>query len=485
MNIIDHGPFKLTGLDRLNVLLGKNGCGKSHLLKTIEQGFFASGQYGVVRYITPERGGFVTYEANIEQNILNNPNWMSDTRRQNQTSNFRQQSATLFLRLERMVLRQIEREHLTEGYKPKTFDNTIAQLNGLLDRVALKREDEKGFEIVEKDTGKKVDAATISSGEAELISLGIEFLAFAQQCDSAKHNLLLVDEPDVHLHPDLQDRLARFIQKCLPATGATLILATHSTALLAALGEDTSSRVAFMKRGATELSFKPISEIDKAVLPVFGAHPLSNVFNQSKLLLLEGEDDERIWQQATRSSGGSVRVYPCDVGGISELGGYESEVDQIVQSVYDNGVAYSLRDRDDGTDDISNLGCVFRMRLSCRAAENLMLSDDVLSRAEITWQQLQVDIDKWIQGNPTHQYHGAMKSFYDGGCDRKGADLKKIRLLLAALLSNKPWEVLVGQTIAAVAQTGGADGEHSMRAYLSEKVCQHLLPATPQAESGS
>jgi len=57
-----------------------------------------------------------------------------------------------------------------------------------------------------------------------------------------------------------------------------------------------------MRPGDTDLQFAPIDDGLRKVLPVFGAHPLSNIFNQAPVLLLEGDDDERIWQQAVRSS---------------------------------------------------------------------------------------------------------------------------------------------------------------------------------------
>ncbi len=45
-----------------------------------------------------------------------------------------------------------------------------------------------------------------------MISLGIECLVFEKESASAKENILFLDEPDVHLHPDLQVRLCHFIR---------------------------------------------------------------------------------------------------------------------------------------------------------------------------------------------------------------------------------------------------------------------------------
>jgi len=476
MNLQDIRGFSLTNINKINVVLGKNGCGKSHLLKQLEQGLKA-GQAHIakVRYISPERGGVLQYEPSIDQAISQNLEWIDNNRRKNQSDNFRAQSATLFRRLELLVLREIEQESQKKDFKPRSFETAIEALNKLLDRVRLKRDDRRAFAIIDRETLHEAAPADISSGEAELISLGIEFLSFAKECIPGKENFLLVDEPDVHLHPDLQDRLAGFMADVIKDAPFTLILATHSTALLAGLAARDNTHVAFMRRKDTTLTFKPVSDTDRAILPIFGAHPLSNVFNQSPILLLEGEDDERMWQQAVRSGKGKVRVFPCVVDGLPNFSDFETEVNNILESVYDNALGYSLRDKDQQPELIEDVGRIVRMRLGCRAAENLMLSDEVLALAGIDWPAVQKRIGEWAVANGGHQYHSEVKAFIDGGFDRKDFDLKTIRNILIGLFSNKPWEVLVGQAIAALPRSGGPAKAGSLRDFLGDKLCKSVL----------
>ena len=151
---------------------------------------------------------------------------------------------------------------MKEDYSPINFDEFVDKINGLLDRIKIKRHSDKAFEIYEKNPEKKINATDISSGEAELISLGIEFLIFVEESKSRRveeskieyvrfvekleeetkelskndrPNIIFVDEPDVHLHPDLQNRLADFIVSVLEDDSIILVIATHSTALLAGL----------------------------------------------------------------------------------------------------------------------------------------------------------------------------------------------------------------------------------------------------------
>lgn len=480
MDLLDLSGYSLRGLASVNVLLGKNGCGKSYLLKRIEETLLRQANIGKVRYVSPERGGVLSYQAGVEQSIMQQPTWLGDARRRNQSANFREQSASLFRRLELMVLREIEREHTQAEYEPRSFDETVDRLNTLLDRVKLERDTGKAFSIKDRQSGAPAQPEDISSGEAELISLGIEFLTFIKEAEPGKENYLFVDEPDVHLHPDLQDRLTKFIAEVLAKSPVTLVLATHSTVILAGLSETTDTRVAFMRRGDRDISFKSVTDVDRAILPIFGAHPLSNIFNQAPVLLIEGEDDERIWQQAVRSSAGHIRLYPCAVGGIGQFSDYENEVSSIIQAVYDEARGYSLRDRDLQPELIEDLGPIVRMRLACREAENLMLSDNVLSDAEIDWPTFQRRLQGWVAANTAHQYYEETRAFAEGGFNRKEHDLKPIRNILVGLMSNKPWEVLVGAAIARLARekiAGGGPG--SLRDFLGEKVCRTLLKLEP------
>lgn len=479
------GGHFLRGLDRKNILLGKNGCGKSRLLKVTETSLRNRPNIGALRYLSPERGGLLQYQAGIEENLASNVGWLADSRRQNQASQFRQQSASQFRRLEILILREIEQTPSLRANQEVTFDKTVAKVNTLLDRVYIERAD-PSFRIRNKADGAPVTPDAISSGESELISLGIECLVFEKECQQNKYNLLMIDEPDVHLHPDLQARFARFIENLVSAGNFSLLIATHSTAFLGAMSEDSSTRLAFMRSGDTDIAFSSITDVQKKVLPVFGAHPLSNVFNQAPVLLVEGEDDERIWQQAVRSSRGRIKIYPCSVEGVTELRSFEQEVAKILQAVYDDAAGYSLRDRDMEPAELANIGPVKRLRLHCRAAENLLLTDEVLIKLGMTWPEIETHIRAWLEANRAHPHYAAMKVFADSGFDRLNSDLKAIRNDLMGIMgSNKPWEVLVGQVLASLETVPQQLGATSMAAFLGPQVCNLLLGLAPSAPSRS
>lgn len=462
-------------LAAINVIIGKNGCGKSTLLKGID--LAASNnrtEWGKVKYITPERGGTLTYEAGIAQTLSSQPDWIVSSRRTNQLSQFRQQSMAQFQLLENLVLREMERRR-DFSY---SFDPIVAKINDLLDNIKIVR-DSMGFKVFNKLTNNEIGPQVLSSGESELISLAIECLIFSREVDLEKGNLLLLDKPDVHLHPDLQSRLLNFIKELVAARNFTVIIATHSTAILGELSDSDNASVAFMKSGENDISFASISEGYKKILPIFGAHPLSNVFNHAPILIVEGEDDERIWQQAVRTSQRRIKLYLVPAGGVAEMNLLEEDAKQIIEAVYDRARGYSLRDRDEGPEEIVDLPPIIRMRLSCRAAENLILSDDVLKSLDLSWEDVKSKIDVWLSVSKEHQAYDMMKCFADKGYERKTFDLKELRMILLAIInSKKSWEVLVGQVLATLHRQSDfpAEPEGSMVAYLGPKVAENLLP---------
>lgn len=292
---IELAGYHLKGLREINIILGKNGCGKSTLLRTISQGMAAGETYGSIKYITPERGGALVYEPNVDNNVMNSEGWLANTRTKNQFGQFREQTVSQYRSLETQILRVVQEAYKSKSEGAPTFDQVMAQINSLLDNIRI--DDGSGgpvFKIYSRVTGEELKGDQISSGESELISLAIECLTFSRAVDVDKVNVLILDEPDVHLHPDLQGRLTRFLTDLVEEHKFVILLATHSTAMLGDLVSGTASCVALMEPGQKGIEFRQIDEVYRRILPVFGAHPLSNVFNEAPLLLVEGEDDVRI-----------------------------------------------------------------------------------------------------------------------------------------------------------------------------------------------
>lgn len=437
---------------RINFLLGKNGCGKSTFLRNLENDL-SNKQDWYVKYITPERGGALVFNAGVDQNI-GEKDYIRNTRRVNRADQFRQQTISQYRNLELLILRKIDRDRTTEY----GFQSVLEKINGLLPLIRLEQSQPAGFKIFSKSNNSLFDPANISSGESELIALAIEALVFSEECQIKQNRLLLLDEPDVHLHPDLQAKYIKFLDDLARQHDYKILIATHSTAIIGSIANKEECQLAFMplQKGA-EIEFIPIDTMLFTMVPIFGAHPLSNIFNESPILLIEGDDDKRIWDQVIRSTKGKIALYPCPVDSVDNLSEWETWLSQKLPALYDNPKAFSLRDGDGVKQEINDLPSVIRMRLNCYSAENMILSEDTLLLANMTWAQIIEEIKAWLKTYQNHPYYEKMKDFQDTGFNRRNKNLKDIRNILAGMLPvNKPWEILVGQAIAKLALEVGS-----------------------------
>jgi hypothetical protein len=204
------------------------------------------------------------------------------------------------------------------------------------------------------------------------------------------------------------------------------------------------------------------------------------------IFLVEGEDDVWIWQKAIRTSGGKLKIFPCSTDGVSEMTHYEKTVSEIISSIYDSDsvMGYSLRDRDDtpdgnNLDDFGKHDKITRFMLNCRCAENLFLTDQVLDRLGTDWTKTIVMINEWLQNNVNHPAHKTMQDFQSTSYNRKDfKDIKEIMNILVGLVTNKPWQVVVGQEIGELVQdkqSPDATVEYSLANYLGADLTCWLL----------
>jgi ABC-type cobalamin/Fe3+-siderophores transport system ATPase subunit len=471
---IDFNHKRLTNLAAINVILGKNGCGKSVLLRELDA---SRTGWSHVKYLSPERGGSIIYAPGIDDDMNRNEGYLDSSRRKNHDENFRQKSMVQLRQLEILVNRKMSKDVKVGRPVVKHFDDVIESINALLGNIYLQAGDKAMPDIKGRLDGTIRTNDQLSSGEKELISLAVEILAFIYSLENSeekiKRGLLLLDEPDVHLHPDLQYKFIDLLGNSIAGLPITVIISTHSTAILGAL-TNKNAHVYFMKAPEPEIKFASIDKELKDILPIFGAHPLSNVYSQHPILLVEGEDDERIWQQAVRSSSGRISVWPCQTGSITKLNSYEKKAAQIIDAVYDNAVAYSLRDRDDGPYEIEDIPNIVRARLNCYAAENLMLSDDVLALMEVAWNDLKAKITNWLNAEGKSHLRHAQMSDFAKDFNRRDCKVKGLEVIFLYLVNkSKPWEVLVGQAIAGL-NDASSNAEGSLRDFLGEKIVTAL-----------
>ncbi len=464
----------ISGLTNVNVIVGKNGAGKSQFLRQLNKGL--SGFAGFrVSYISPERTGTFDFEPQIDTNIQNVA-WLQSQRLKNQGDNFKQISESYLRRLESLFLQTMEKDRVTRLDLTKTFQSVyLEKLNAMLMNVRIvpHSDGRVGFAF-ENMNGDPVPSKELSSGESEAIALGTEVMYFFATLDRTVTNVLLLDEPDVHMHADLQARFGRFLigeflrTDCDPRESTLIVTATHSTPLICALAGSSMTSLGTKHFGLDVVEQRSANAGLRKSLPFFG-HPLSLVINGDPLLIMEGEDDERVWSQAARSSQGRIRLFPCLSETVDKQTELETYCAELLTALYDQPVAYSVRDADgSGGGTLANVGPIKRFKLNCYAIENALVSDDCLTASGSSWPDFQSKGASWAAANTTHPAKDELLGLI-GSTDRcQNKKLKLVRNVIPEILgTKKPWEVIIGRSIAALNGSPPATvPAHSLTAYL-------------------
>lgn len=470
---------RLTNMNNINVIMGRNGAGKSRFLRDIEN--IVRGRTDVnVRYVCPERAGSFSLNGNILTAINSDPNWLRNARLANQSGNFKETSAVLFREVELLYLRNLEKTPNVRQNLERNFEvDRISKINALLTNVSLKM-GKTSFEFRSVADGQLIGPDKISSGESEAVALAAEIIYFFDTLDKEKFNVLFLDEPDVHLHPDLQARLGRLIIAMLEeykkhAESIAICLATHSSPLACSLAGSPYVSIGTKSFEVDTVELKPASDALRKAAPFFG-HPLSLSLSDDAMLILEGEDDERVWQQAARSSQGRVRLFPVLANSVDHQGELETVCIELLKTLYDDPVAFSLRDGDGVVDaPLDDRPPLKRYRLRCYAIENTLLSDPCLAVMGTNWERFIEAAKKWGEDNPAHEHLPLLQELV-GSQDRlRHKKIKKIRQLVCSVADcNKPWEVVVGQAIGTLPREA-LENSNMLVDFLGAELVTHAI----------
>jgi hypothetical protein len=481
LDSMDGSQVTLQNINQVNVILGRNGAGKSRFLRGLDSGMANAPKEYRVSYVSPERAGNFKRDVNVEANTVNSVNWSSVTRRANQAPGFKSMS--------HLALRNAERQYLIKlednDGRGKSFQrDCLDPINRMLSNLSIVR-GEMDFEFITAN-GEAVTADGLSSGESETIALAAEVLSFLSNIDKHRHNVLLLDEPDVHQHPDLQARFGQYLIDSMNSLEEEerekvfICIATHSTPLVCSLASSVMTSIGTKEYDCTTVTMDEPGGILRKVGPFFG-HPLSMSLSNDPLLILEGEDDVRVWQQAARTSQGGIRLFPVLANSVDQQSELELFADRMLSAIYDTPIAYSLRDGDGKTGSLSKVGCIVRFRLQCYAIENTLLTTECLAQMKInTWEDFKIKTTAWITDNPGHRSITQLNDLLKSENRLRNERIKDIRnIILAITKTKKPWEVIVGQSLAdAINSPSQPTDLFGLFAFVGADAAKSLLKAT-------
>lgn len=467
---IGTGQWQLKGLNEITVLFGRNGSGKSLLLRA-----WRDSNPQDVHYIAPERTGDMDFQPQYLQEEFE-PQRRRNASQRNWVPDYR-----------RRIVGRIQTYFLTRGDvrgdqpAPGNPDEIEEFLSSLVPDfvIELMASQIPPYVLKRAKDGRviqKVDE--LSSGEAQMLSMGLDILTIAAlwELHEQEVRVLLLDEPDAHIHPDLEARFAEFLLRVADRFQIQVVIATHSTSLLASLGQfgGGKSSVIYLNRKDEEFRARRFNAVLKDIAALLGGNLLMGPLFGAPLLLVEGDDDYRIWSQVPRHHIINLAVIPAQG---EEIKRYQRMLEEIFRSMQRRSkqpVGYALIDADkplpianpQNTQDYIRF-----IRLSCLEAENLYLTDEVLGALGIDWNAAALKITE-------QSVHFGQKAEFLATAltwNPKTVDIKDCINEVAAILDAKPvhWTVRVGTAIGKQRPTG------QLADFLGEQVLCALWGPEP------
>ena len=108
INELTNGSCSISSPTNLNVIVGRNGSGKSRFLRTLA-GLKNNSEY-YISYISPERAGSFLVDPGVEHNRQHDKNWESNNRLKNQSDGFKKTSASKLRELAMQFAVRIEND---------------------------------------------------------------------------------------------------------------------------------------------------------------------------------------------------------------------------------------------------------------------------------------------------------------------------------------------------------------------------------------
>ena len=170
------------------------------------------------------------------------------------------------------------------GLTIKTYNDLINEIKKYFPDIEEVESDRTELDIATltyKEYGKKLDILYSGSGLKHFIDVLLK-----ATISNAK--VLLLDEPEMGLHPDLQRRFISYLKKLADDKKIQIFLATHSQVLLNYADSITYYRI-INSKGSRKLLRVP-DDATHTLMSDMGIRP-SDIFNQDICLMVEGASE--------------------------------------------------------------------------------------------------------------------------------------------------------------------------------------------------
>ena len=226
----------------VTVFVGPNGSGKTQFLKSLRDELRR--QKKTVRYLSSNRIGM------MEQ-------FRSKTSQYNYDSSS-YSIGDLQLRNSRLEVETASGDFMSMDAERDLYIKVAARLSVLFNRQVFLRWDAGNLKVVFEKVGTNKEYSVIAEASG-LINL-ISILAAIYE---AKVSYLLIDEPEVSLHPQLQSYLLGEIKSACERTGKTIVLSTHSENMIDISSPQELCNLIFFEEGKLPRQIRDDEEILK------------------------------------------------------------------------------------------------------------------------------------------------------------------------------------------------------------------------------
>lgn len=171
------------------------------------------------------------------------------------------------------------------------------------------------YDIRLKKQGSSFLVGAASSGERELLTYLFAIFAL-----NVRHALIIVDEPELHLHPKWQKTLLQLFIRLAQSTGNQFLLATHSPTFVSPESIQYVSRVFSHRQKSHILRLNTIVLPEaKHLLNIVNSQNNERLFFADEVVLVEGLSDriffEAVFDRYGRSSSSRSILEVISVGG--------------------------------------------------------------------------------------------------------------------------------------------------------------------------
>jgi len=199
--------------------------------------------------------------------------------------------------------------------------------NSLLGPKTLAQPDIQNQILRYEFNGETLDTATLSSGEREVVNIAFDIiLRTPSDC------IFVIDEPELHLHPELSYKLIRTLQNI--GSNNQFIFFSHSPDIISSSIDDT---VVFMRPpldGENQAVRAGRDDETTSGLRLLG-HSIGVISLGKRIVLIEGEEsstDKKLYGSVLGNSGNDFVLLP--VGNVQTLHAFEN----IKQRVLDKAI---------------------------------------------------------------------------------------------------------------------------------------------------